>query len=299
LHNEINRVKWDICLGQSWNRLPYGFSWWLDAVCPGWEALVENDYTAVMPLTAGRKFGISYLYQPYFTQQLGIFSPAEITPDDTERFLAAIPEEFRYINLQLNTGNNPAGSDFNFSLRKNYILDLTPGALQLYNLYHRNCRRNVQKAVHNRLTVKKGPGPALFTRFIRQNLEKKLAGTRKSFYPTLLELATISLENGTGEILGVYNIKNELLASGWFVTHAGRCLFLVCASTPKGKENKSMYLLVDHMIRDNAGTDLVFDFAGSNLPGVAYFNNGFGSKTTTYTAISRNLLPWPLRLLKK
>ncbi len=39
-----------------------------------WDALVLDDYQAVMPLTWRSKFGIRYLYQPAFTQQTGIFS---------------------------------------------------------------------------------------------------------------------------------------------------------------------------------------------------------------------------------
>ncbi len=73
-HSSIDKQKWDACISDSRNRIPYALSWWLDAVCPGWDALVQDDYLAVMPLTHGHKFGIDYLYQPYFTQQLGIFS---------------------------------------------------------------------------------------------------------------------------------------------------------------------------------------------------------------------------------
>ena len=60
-----------------------------------------------------------------------------------------------------------------------------------------------------------------------------------------------------------------------------------------------MYLLVDDMIRRQAGTGKIFDFTGSNLPGVAYFDSGFGAGETFYPTWVRNTLPWPLRLLKK
>jgi hypothetical protein len=107
------------------------------------------------------------------------------------------------------------------------------------------------------------------------------------------------VQNATGEICGVYNRAGKLMAAGLFIVTLGRCLFLVCASTPEGKENQSMYLLVDHMIGKNAGSGIVFDFSGSNIPGIAYFNAGFGSYTTQYPVVRRNLLPWPLRLFKK
>ena len=42
-HGEINKEKWDDCINLSPRGLVYALSWYLDAVHPGWEALVEND----------------------------------------------------------------------------------------------------------------------------------------------------------------------------------------------------------------------------------------------------------------
>jgi hypothetical protein len=83
------------------------------------------------------------------------------------------------------------------------------------------------------------------------------------------------------------------------VEAAGRYTFLVCASTPEGKKNQAMFLLVDDALREKAGSGLVYDFAGSNLPGISYFNQGFGANESFYTAVNRNLLPWPLRMFKR
>jgi len=298
-HASINLQKWDACIANSTNRLVYALSWWLNAACPDWDALVLDDYLAVMPLTHGYKFGISYLYQPYFTQQLGIFSPSTIKPETITDFLKAIPLKYKYVHIQLNADNNVQHTDITYSTRKNFILDLTPSAMELASNYHRNCRRNIQKAIHAGLTVKQGPAPSAFTHFIKNNLDKQLTGTRKTFYPTLDRITSASMQQSAGEIVGIYSHTDELVAAGWFITLLGRCLFQVCASTEKGRENQAMYMLVNHMISKNAGTGLVFDFAGSNIPGIAYFNSGFGSTVTHYPVITRNLLPWPVSWMKK
>jgi hypothetical protein len=298
-HSSIDRQKWDTCIANSQNRLPYALSWWLDAVCEGWDALVQDDYLALMPLTQGNKFGINYLYQPYFTQQLGVFSPSPITPALITDFLKAIPLKYKYVQIQLNTDNNVQHTDFAFTSRKNFILDLTPSAIELTSNYHRNCRRNIQKAVHAGLIIKQGPSPAVFTRFIKNNLDKQFTGTRKTFYPTLSRITSASIQQSAGDIIGIYSHTGELVAAGWFIITPGRCLFQVCASTPKGKENQAMYMLVNHMISKYAGSGSIFDFAGSNMPGIAYFNSGFGSTAVHYPVITRNLLPWPFRWLKK
>lgn len=298
-HNEINKQRWDRCIDGSLNRMPYACSWWLDAVCPEWEALVQDDYSAVMPLTRNRKLGINYLFQPFFTQQLGVFSPLNLGTEDVNLFLNSIPVSLRFIDIQLNTGNIPTSPQFNYASRRNSILDLSPSFDQLAGNYHRNCRRNIRKAIHAGLRVKPGPGPSVFIYFIRRHLEPKLSSIRRNFYHVLQEVTTSSILNGTGEILGVYNPGDDLVAAGWFVEAAGRYTFLVCASTPAGKANQAMFLLVDSAIKKKAGTRLVFDFAGSNLPGIEYFNKGFGAVETYYPAVKRNLLPWPLNIIKR
>lgn len=73
-HNQIDKQRWDDCIKQSPNGNVYALSWYLDIVHPRWEALVEDDYVSVMPLTGNRKCGISYPFQPFFVQQLGVFS---------------------------------------------------------------------------------------------------------------------------------------------------------------------------------------------------------------------------------
>jgi hypothetical protein len=95
LHKEIDKNS-GICIHHSINRILYAFSWWLDAVCPGWEALIEDDYRAVMPLTGNIKLGIHYLYQP-FTQQLGVSS--DVLKPRNQSFLAAIHLPTRILTL--------------------------------------------------------------------------------------------------------------------------------------------------------------------------------------------------------
>jgi hypothetical protein len=243
--------------------------------------------------------GIDYLYQPYFSQQLGIFSDDPLRPAEVNDFLAAIPMNYRYIDIHLNSGNSPSDSSFEYTFRRNCTLDLSRSFIQLGAAYHRNCNRNIRKAVHAGLTLGPGPGPADFTRFIKRHLHWKLSDLRNNFYDLLQQIVEISIQNGTGEILGIYTSGNSLAAAGWFVQASGRYTFLVCASTPEGRENQAMYLLVDRAIREKAGSNLLFDFAGSNIPGILYFNRGFGATESLYPVIKRNNLPWPVKMFKR
>lgn len=296
-HHEINAAKWDHCISDSGTTLPYAYTWWLDAVNPGWNALVMDDYVAVMPLTGRKKLGFNYLYQPFLTQQLGVYSADFEVKNKAGLFLEAIPDAYRYIDIQLNTENNPSSDLFRVNYRTNFELSLSKDYMSMFSSYHRNCRRNVQKARAAGLKVDRGPGPSLFSRFVSRNIENRLRHTA-GLFAILEKLAATTELNGSGEITGVYG-DHQLLAAGWTVNTPGRVLFMACASTGEGKRNQAMYALVDHIISLHAGSGKIFDFTGSNMPGVAYFNAGFGAIKTAYPLVKRNTLPWYLKLLKK
>ena len=93
-HKEINKRKWDECISSSVNGRVYAYSWYLDIVTDQWDALILDNYQAVFPLPFRRKCGIDYVYQPVFTQQLGLFSQAPLSPSLLEEFLAQIPARF-------------------------------------------------------------------------------------------------------------------------------------------------------------------------------------------------------------
>lgn len=242
--------------------------------------------------------GIKYIRQPWYTQQLGVFSKRVMTPEEVSAFIEAVPDKFRYAEIQLNTANNPGTGNYQVNFRTNFTLDLSPSYIDLESNYHRNCRRNIQKALHNGLFVKTGQEPLFFSRFIQKNLDRSLS-ENTGLFETLPGIIQESIARKAGEIYCVYSQQNELYAAGWFVTIPGRCLFMVCASNPTGKKNQAMHLLVDHVIRERAGTDSVFDFTGSNIPGVAYFNTGFGATRQLYPMVKINRLPWVLRWYKR
>ncbi|MCE7956103.1 MAG: hypothetical protein DYH00_10620 [Bacteroidetes bacterium CHB6] len=152
-HNEIDKQKWDEVIASSHNSLPYAYSWYLDCVCPNWNALVGDDYQYVFPLTANTKFGIKYLYQPYFAQQLGLFSKHNISPDQVISFLKAIPDFYKLIEINLNFANTVSDSGFQVSKRKNFELQLDKPYTEIKKFYSDNQKRNIAKAEKSGLFV--------------------------------------------------------------------------------------------------------------------------------------------------
>src|SRR5215217_2182495 len=136
-NQEINRDLWDRCIDQADNSLIYAYSFYLDTMATGWDALVLNNYEAVFPLTYRVKWGIAYLYQPFAVAQLGLFGK-NIDADLLHLFLQNIPEKFKYWAINLNAKNLPARNSLSFTIRSNYYLELNHSYQTLYSQYSDN-----------------------------------------------------------------------------------------------------------------------------------------------------------------
>ncbi len=119
-YQHIDKAKWDDCINNAGNGLIYATSIYLDTMSENWDALVLDDYKAVMPLTWKKKYSIYYLYQPFFTACLGVFGK-NISAGLVNNFLKAIPSKFKYWDIYLNHGNFFKLDDFDLYERMNYI----------------------------------------------------------------------------------------------------------------------------------------------------------------------------------
>lgn len=123
-NKDIDCQKWNQCVASSTVPLVYAQSEYLDMVSPNWSALIWGDYEYIMPLVIKQKFGITFLLQPIFAQQHGIFPQAGITIQNI--FLTYIRNHFRYVAIHLNSSHSePFPGEFKVSRRVNFILNLS------------------------------------------------------------------------------------------------------------------------------------------------------------------------------
>ena len=298
-HSEIDKRKWDSCIEQSPYGVAYAYSWYLDQICSHWDALVAGDYLFVMPLVNKRKFGISYVYQPFFTQQLGVFSPQSINATIVEQFVNAIPERFRLADLNLNLGNRIKNLQFLTRENTTYHLSLNSGFQEIQLAYNTNTKRNIQKAIQNKITVLHSEDADRFIAFTQTNLASKAPEVKQSHYTAFGEIIRYALANGLGEIYVVTNERGAWLSAVFFLRSNRKCIYLAASSTQEGFERSAMFLLIDRFIQENAGNNLTLDFEGSNIQGVARFYAGFGASPQNYLSVHINRLPRIIRLLKK
>lgn len=295
-HREIDDEKWTRCIENANNSRIYANNWHLDRTAVVWDAFIYGDYRFVMPVPVKIKFGITYIYQPLFCQQLGIFP--EPDKEIAELFYNALCTKFRFCDVHINS-QNPAllsNNTMSFFPRVNYLLDLQYNYKSLAKSYSTNTKRNIAKAAGNNFQFITGIQLEEYIEFRLQNLPDKFP---KEEINKLKSAISFGQFKGIGEIYGVYSSENELCAAVYFCKWKNRVIYLNAVTNKTGKELGAMYFLVDSFLKENAERDLILDFEGSMVPGVARFYSGFGAVTETYHQLKFNRLPLPFRWLKR
>lgn len=293
--DNINGEKWERCIAEAANSRVYANVWHLDRTAVNWEAIVFGDYEFVMPLPVKKKFGINYVYQPLFCQQLGIYPKP--SAQIAALFYKAVYEKFRYADVHLNAQNPSlsADSEIRFLPRQNYLLDLQYNYKSLARNYSTNTKRNITKSAGNNLQFITGISEEEYLTFKHENLIDKL---NKKEVDKLKSIISNARYRGLGEIYGVYSAENEICAAVFFCRWKNRVIYMNAATSSLGKKLGAMYFLMDKFIRSNAEQELILDFEGSMIPGVARFYSGFGAIPETYFQLKFNRLPAPVRWLK-
>ena len=295
-NKEIDREQWDSCITASQTTKPYAYSWYLDIMAPGWEALVDDDYDSVFPLPGFSKFGIQYIATPIFLQQLGAFSPDNPVQKVIYEFIDYMPEFYKFVDL--NVGQKVDYKGYKTIERSNYELDLSLPYEKLWDGFSSDSRRNIQIGAKKKSELTSDVSPEELINLFAWNKGSKLKGIKLRDYDRLKSLMNYCISSNKGKIIGVRASKKRLIFGIFLVQIPGSVTILFTATSPASRDKRIGYYVINEVIRDNAFTDTLLDFAGSSIPSIASFMESFGSINYPYYRIYRNKLPWPIRLLK-
>lgn len=288
-HRDIDKQRWDTAVNSSLTPLLYAQSWFLDRVCNSWDALILDDYAAVFPLPVQNKFGLRYSFQPFFCQQLGIFSATAVTPGVFTAFVTAIPRKFLWVRLNLNANlSEESIRDYSLASLVNQELPLQEEYALVAARYAQNTRKNLKRAQQHFAAIDENTS----LEALLQLYAAHYPGLEKHNYARFSSLLEACASHARLEVTGKRNEKGELVSAVLFITFGNRVYTLINASSEEGKKEYSTFLLFDHFIRKNAGQPLVLDFEGSRIPGIARFNEGLGAVAKPYYHLEINRLSW-------
>ena len=291
---DIDRTKWDQCIERAANGLIYGYSFYLDQMARNWDALVLNDYEAVMPLTWNSRWGMKYLYQPFITAQLGVFGQS-VSSVITDDFINSIPRSFRYIDILLNAGNQPDLAAVN--RRKNYLLALDRPYETIASQYNENLKRNIKKSAQAGLKLQTDIDVEWVIRLAAAQMREHGHESADNIN-RFRKLFAVLKEKKMARTYGIFQ-GEQLGASAVFFFSHNRVYYILVGNHPSGREMGASHALIDAIIREEAGKNLLLDFEGSDIPGLAAYYRAFGATEETYPALRINRLPFFLKWLKQ
>ncbi len=287
---QINDDRWNHCIKKSGNGLLYAKTAYLDLLAGQWEALVAGDYNCIMPLVARRKYGVRYLYQPPFCQQLGIIG--ECSSALEKEFIEMAMSVYPFAEINMNF-NNVHVQD---SLCNNFIVDLRPDYKHISSAYSNDLKKNLVRG--GQLSLQYGIAhnaeePILH---YRRNYGERFPQVREEHYNALAKFCQLYPEHCLArEVTSAGN----LLATVLCLVDTKRIYFIASTTLPEGRNMEANHFLVDQLIKEHAQKPLVLDFEGSDIEGIASFYRNFGAVNQPYPRLRWNRLKWPWSMFKK
>jgi hypothetical protein len=279
-NKEINKTKWDSLVDKYAKGFPYAYSWYLDSVCDNWNIIIYKDYKAGFAFQINKKMGLPYSLNPFLVQQLGFLGG---TNEIFSNMINEIKKRVFHFHYHLYFFNQFDKYINRVAPNNELILDKSYN--ELSSKFKTNTKRNLKKASNNKLSV------TIETHFHQVNIDFINKFSKIKFDKNRLNkfkrLMTNSENNNALEIYSVIH-DNQLISMVIFIKNIKRSVYLMSVSNPLGKELKANFLIVDKYIENNADTNIILDFEGSSINGIARFYQGFGAKENNYQIIKNN-----------
>ncbi len=282
--NQLDDDKYNACISASLQSRIYAYTWYLDIVADSWSVLVLNDYQAVMPLPRCRRFMIQYISQPFFTQQLGVFSKENIPTESIEQFISNIPKFFLKIALQFNSGNHFFNDKI--EIKNNFILDLNENYNVLYKRFSKGRKHAIQQGMKKELIIEEVAFKEVLI-LSKENYSFKEVSEKE--YQKLRKLVEVAKKRNQAIIMGVKK-ENKLIGGAVFLLDTKRVVYLFSAISQKGKELQVGSFLLNAIIHEHSNSKKMLDFEGSMTPSIASFFKSFGAEIETYSLLKKRLL---------
>jgi len=100
-------------------------------------------------------------------------------------------------------------------------------------------------------------------------------------------------------VRSIANTQNEVLSTVILLKDNKRYYNIINVTNEEGRKKEANYLLYDSLFKELANQEMLFDFEGSDLQGVQKFYEKFGAINQPYFHWHYNLLPKPIKWLKK
>lgn len=296
LHSSaIDLKKWDACVARNTNGLIYANSFYLNTMCEDWYGLVYKNYQLIFPIPYKKKYGIAYCYMPAFTQQLGFIGKEQLINNDITE---AIQSFVKYASPYINFENRSFAIDNNCAIRSNFILNLNQPHTQLKKAYKKSIAYSLSKAAKQNLQYIESENINEAVGMYEDYNKNNMLHVSENDYKNLRKLLKLLLTQKQVIIRKIIDKNNETLSIVLLMKDTKRYYNIINTTTEKGRKLESNYYLYNSLFQELANQNMLFDFEGSDLPGVKKFYEKFGAINQPYFHWHYNKLPKIISWLK-
>ncbi|MCH2232900.1 MAG: hypothetical protein MK078_01520 [Crocinitomicaceae bacterium] len=267
-HKDLDKHAWDKCIRKSDNENIFMYSWYLDAVAPGWEGLIQDDYSGVFPLTTKTQLGKSSLFQPIFTRE---FEPFGTLP--LKVVLEYLDSEFNHALFRTSIQIEQSEK------RVHQIIELE----KEFKL-KTNAKRILKKSV-TLFEIREANDPKELIKLFQDTAYTKIDSLGSQELERLETLMNTALKNDAGKLKYIYK-KNKCVGGAFFLLDKSRITLLKSACLDEAKREGAMYQLINQTIQESKENYKTFDFGGSNVSAVREFYLKFGATDREYFEIT-------------
>jgi len=285
----INQQKWDACISKHPNGLIYAQYDYLDHMCDHWSGLVIGDYEAIMPLPWRRKYGFRYYYIPAFIQQLGFIGDISLLKFLQEELIRKIRNYAWYGDLHLNFSNHILTSELHCKNRTNFIIDLNRNYTDIYADYQPDLKHLLDKIPNHHFFYTKDTKITDIIQHYQQQYAQRMPHLSQEDFARLSELCKFYSERGRCILRSVTTSEGSVLSDTLLLKDNRRIYHLLNTTFQEGRKVHSNHWLIDQVLREFSNQQLLFDFEGSDLPGVKTFYKKFGGHVQPYFHYRRNI----------
>ncbi len=250
-----------------------------------------------MPVPFRRKFGVNYVYPPFWLLELGLFSLKDAI--DYKAFFKVLFGKFKSIELRLNTKNNIEASESFLIEKQMQTVAMQEDYETIFNAYRKDRKKDLRKSKNINLTENWNYDSQKLVQLFRANVGKRTPYIVDKDYKVLSNLMKICIEKRVGEMLSIYNSESKLVASAFFLKHKKEVTILVSSTDFDNRKNGENTFLIDRAIYKYQKTFGIFNFGGSSMQQIAKYFLSFGAKTSQYQQVKYTNLPYLLRLFKR
>ncbi|TDN37235.1 GNAT family N-acetyltransferase, partial [Hymenobacter sp. UV11] len=273
-----------------------------------WEALVKEEggrYVAGLPLPVRRKFGLRYLQQPLFAQELGFFYLEAPTTAEWAQLGSMLRQQFIYITkYAFNVGNAAVAGAASLGLTsapaRTYHLSLQPSYAELWASYRPERRRHLRKAQQHALIVEPTTNIDLLVQLYDENIAHRFVRVQGEAYEyrLLRALYSAAFQVGMTSLWQARSTEGEIVAMMLLLHFKQQTIYFVSCTTVVGRALGATSMLIDDFLQQHAGQVGYFDFESPGISNMERFYGSFGSVPVPFFTIVSDQMPWPVRQLK-